>query len=132
MMHVSGEEHERDENKMSDVDVGSVEQALRWVFQRLVAMKEQFRPMATDGFSTYGRGAVVVRIRFEDLMTRNGNQLQVAYLPDKLREEFHNDVLSAYVNKYSAVQQEFVLTVVARKDTQSFIASDIITSKPNV
>jgi hypothetical protein len=113
-------------DEKTEVDLALVEEALRWIFKRLLAHTEHFRPMATGGFSTSGRGAVVVQIQFDDLMARKGDKLQVAFIPDKLLHDFHNDLLSEYVSKYEAMQNEFVLTVVSRKDVQSFISSDII------
>ena len=108
------------------MDMGSIETALRWVFDRLVSQKEQFRPIATNGFATHGRGAMIVQIQFDHLMTRKGDQLQVAYIPQKMVEEFQNDLLNEYVSRYDAVGKEFVLTVVSRKDTQTFVSSNIM------
>ena len=109
------------------IDMSRVEASLRWIFKRIMSNKSHFKPLATNGFETSGRGSVVVQIQFEHLMAHKGDQLQVAYIPDKMIEDIQNDILTTHVQNYKPLHKEFVLTVISRKESKSFVASEIVT-----
>ena len=107
----------------------NVQNNLKWFLDRLCISKEKFKDMAQHGQLTHGLGAIMVKVQFDDLMSKNGDRLQVAYVPVSILDEMGSSKAAEDARKVVLESGDFCLVVMSARDSLALVDSCIVNCK---